>query len=134
MLLSFYPFYFYIGNRYKRGKEDLWLKSYVSGDVGFGFYLRNISREKWTKIKMNQFGQNEKIYYEISRDGVSQLLKENTTPTEFYDLKFWCSDKFRSVAPNMKVRNVKHKHQTTCNFNPSTTCLDECIDLNFRTL
>ena len=103
-----------------KGKEDLWLKSYVSGDIGFGIFLRNISREQWTKIKMHQFSKDEKIYFEILRDGISEILTENTTPTEFFDMTFWCADKFRSVTPNMKLRNLKHAQQSTCNLKAKT--------------
>ena len=91
------------------------LKSYVSGNIGFGLHLENISRENWTKIKIHQFSKDGKIYYEILRDGISEILKENTTPTEFFDMNFWCADRFKSVTPNMKLRNLKHTQQSTCN-------------------
>ena len=91
------------------------LKSYVSGNIGFGIHLENISRENWTKIKMHQFSKDGKIYYEILRDGISEILKENTTPTEFFNMNFWCADRFKSVTPNMKLRNLKHTQQSKCN-------------------
>ena len=109
------------GNRYpavfvQKGRQQLIINSYVNGHHNYDYQTPNdISRDEWTKITIEQIARDSKIVYRIEINGETVQEVENTTPTEFHDMKFYAADPWHKQQANANLRNVIYRRYPTCN-------------------
>ena len=109
------------GNRYpavfvEKGTQVLLINSYVSGNVNYGWKSPELSQIEWTAVKIHQYQSNQKVFYQVFFNGQSVVNVENTTPATFDNMILYLSDPWHSQRANLLVKNLKYRHDQTCNY------------------
>ena len=110
------------GNRYpgvfvEQGRQRLMINSYVNNNANYGYYSpEEISRENWSKVKIQQFERDAKIIYKVEINDMTVVEVENTTPAEFYDMTFYAADPWHAQQANVTLKNMVYRRYYTCNY------------------
>ena len=91
------------------------MSKFFTGNKNFHIYSPKVPLNKWAKMRLTQTLvhtiDGSKYIYRIFLNGKEILQRDNTKPSDFYNVKVFVGDPWYPAQPgyvrNVKVRNIE---------------------------